>query len=476
VLSPGGFLILGAEPRALVGVDPKDGSVIWAGQLYHLPFERGPKNRPDRGELQHYCSLGVTDEGDIIFGGVYELAYTPAYRKPDAFVCRLSPHADSVKWAKYIADTPHGGFGSVNAIATHGDSLYLVGTTSATFDPRTIMNANLLAVKMSKEGEVAWLCSLGKKKKSEAQSEYREEIGNDLVVAGKSVMVVGATDAFALPDPGFHRVRQWAERRFDMLLARTTSCGEIRNLPEGRHPRFLSRPDVSDPKKVDIVSVPVAVRDFSVSAVDFTCSARPISCSALSGDLQVQFSTVHTTGGMEIAGAGNRPPAADFTLLEPSSEGELRVCFDGTVSTDPDGDEIAWYRWDFGDGETSTSPKPMHMYPRSVRTPQGTTLLVQFYDVTLTVWDSRYNESSITKRIATGYDVRGKGIPAAFCADRLARYDITIETGEEQHDYHSPFPAASRGMEKGHHGRQKNKPRSDRRVYHGGLQSSPLQS
>jgi PKD repeat protein len=52
----------------------------------------------------------------------------------------------------------------------------------------------------------------------------------------------------------------------------------------------------------------------------------------------------------------NRAPAADFTY---SSEGRLVIFTD--TSTDPDGDQLS-YRWDFGDGETSTEENPAHTY------------------------------------------------------------------------------------------------------------------
>ena len=420
-LSPQGFLVLGAEPRAMAGLDPRSGNFLWARQLYHLPFERGIKERPDRGELQHYRSLGLTEAGDIIFGGIYELAYTPAYRAPAAFVCRLSPDAGNIRWARRLHDPAHGGSGSINAVATADDNLYLVGTSTAFGASHIYMNNNLLAVKMSGGGEVAWIRSVGKKKVSVAQSEYGNEMGNSLALAPDgSLVAVGGADSFALPDPGFHLVYSWAKERYDLLLARIAPGGGIANLPEGKYPRLLSAPDPADTKKVDIVSVPMAVRDFGASADDLTFNVQPLTYSAITGDLQVQFSTVSVTGGISISGSGNRPPVADFTLLDPSPEWDLHVRFDGTVSTDPDGDSIARYNWDFGDGKTGTGPKPVHIYHA------GT------FSVTLTIQDSKYNEATVTKKIVVGDDVRGQGIPAAFCSGQEVHYTVTVETGDIQ--------------------------------------------
>jgi PKD repeat protein len=418
-LSPQGFLVLGAEPRALAGLDPRSGNFVWARQLYHLPFERGPKQRPDRGDLQNYRSLALTQTGDIIFGGVYELAYVATYRAPSAFVCRLSPDARSVQWARHLHDPAHGGSGCINAIAMAGDDLYLVGTSTAFGASHIYQNNNLLAVRISGGGDVAWIRSLGKKKISVAHSEYGNEMGNDVALGPDgSLVAVGGSDAFALPDPGFHRVIGWAKERYDLLLARITAGGGIANLPEGKYPRLLSAPDPGDPKKVDIVSVPIAVQNFSASAVDLTFNVQPLTYSTLSGDLQVQFSTVSATGGISISGSGNRPPVADFTLLDPSPEWDLRVRFDGTISADPDGDAIARYNWDFGDGQTGTGPKPIHTYGA------GT------FDVTLTIQDSKYNEATVTKKIVVGYELRGKGIPAAFCSGQEVHYTVTVETGD----------------------------------------------
>ncbi len=419
VLSPQGFLILAAEPRALAGLDPLSGNFLWARQLYHLPFERGIKERPDRGELQHYRSLGLTAGGDIIFGGVYELAYVPAYRAPAAFVCRLSADATSVQWAKRLHDPAHGGLGCTNAVAAAGDNIYLVGTSTAFGASHIYQNNNLLAVKMSGGGDVAWIRSLGKKKVSVAVSEYGNEMGNSLALAADgSLVAVGGADSFVLPDPGFHLVTGWAKQRYNLLLARITPGGGIANLPEGKYPRLLSAPDPGDTKKVDIVSVPIAVRPLGAEAVNLTFNVQPLSYSTQTGVIQVQFSTISVTGGMAIAGSGNRPPVADFTLRDPSPEWDLKVRLDGTVSTDPDGDAIARYLWDFGDGRTATGPKPLHTYHAGM------------FDVTLTIQDTKYNEATITKKIAVGDKVRDKGIPAAFCSGKEVNYTITVETGD----------------------------------------------
>jgi glucose/arabinose dehydrogenase len=59
---------------------------------------------------------------------------------------------------------------------------------------------------------------------------------------------------------------------------------------------------------------------------------------------------------------GNNAPAADLqTTQDPSTR---TVSFDGTGSTDPNGDALT-YSWDFGDGTTGTGATPAHSYPES---------------------------------------------------------------------------------------------------------------
>jgi PKD repeat protein len=56
----------------------------------------------------------------------------------------------------------------------------------------------------------------------------------------------------------------------------------------------------------------------------------------------------------------NRPPTADPKGPYPGFEGSP-VNFDGTGSSDPDGDLLT-YLWDFGDSNTGTGPSPSHTY------------------------------------------------------------------------------------------------------------------
>ncbi|MCK5246067.1 PKD domain-containing protein, partial [Candidatus Bipolaricaulota bacterium] len=86
--------------------------------------------------------------------------------------------------------------------------------------------------------------------------------------------------------------------------------------------------------------------------------------------------------------ATNHRPVPSFTL-EPDSDltYEQVIQFSGTA-TDEDDDEIASWRWDFGDVNTASVQNPTHQYPNG-----GT------FEVTLTVTDERGVTGEVPKEI-----------------------------------------------------------------------------
>ena len=80
----------------------------------------------------------------------------------------------------------------------------------------------------------------------------------------------------------------------------------------------------------------------------------------------------------------NEPPVADAGGPYSGTEDELVTTFDGTGSSDPDGDSLT-YAWDFGDEATGTGPKPTHAYGAGGE-----------YTVKLTVSDGRGGVDSDT--------------------------------------------------------------------------------
>jgi len=106
------------------------------------------------------------------------------------------------------------------------------------------------------------------------------------------------------------------------------------------------------------------------------------------------------TGGVSH---GFRPPIADFTYApEEPAVGEP-VLFDGSASSDSDG-EIVSYTWDFdGDGEADAA----------VQTASYTFSTSGSYDVSLTVTDDGGNADTITYTVEVGGD-QGSASPGTF--------------------------------------------------------------
>lgn len=95
--------------------------------------------------------------------------------------------------------------------------------------------------------------------------------------------------------------------------------------------------------------------------------------------------------GRIVYSPGNSAPVA-VASADPtfSADVPVTVAFDGSESTDADGDELS-YSWDFGDGESSTAQSPSHEYADP-----GT------YVATLTVDDGRGKSDTDVVTIAAG--------------------------------------------------------------------------
>ena len=63
----------------------------------------------------------------------------------------------------------------------------------------------------------------------------------------------------------------------------------------------------------------------------------------------------------QYVGDGNRAPTAEYTVNPTSGVAPLKVTFDASGSSDPDGDALT-YKWDFGDGTSSTAKVVEHTY------------------------------------------------------------------------------------------------------------------
>lgn len=111
---------------------------------------------------------------------------------------------------------------------------------------------------------------------------------------------------------------------------------------------------------------------------------------------------------IEVIAVPNDPPGAILTVSATSGESPLQVTFDGSLSSDPDGDVLT-YTWDFGDGTTGSGATVTKTYGA------GNFL------VTLTVDDGKGGVDSDTVTLSvtpgscnllTEYDVpRSTGLP-----------------------------------------------------------------
>jgi len=101
-------------------------------------------------------------------------------------------------------------------------------------------------------------------------------------------------------------------------------------------------------------------------------------------DGQLQSDPVATTAEIAIPPA-NRAPVADPGGPY-SGETGMEIRFDGSASSDPDGDSLT-YAWDFGDGNTGSGATPTHSYASS-----------GVYEVSLIVNDGELASAAVATR------------------------------------------------------------------------------
>ena len=406
-------LAVGADPKAVALFSP-EGSFIRARALESLPFLRGPERRPDRGDLMSFRGLAVMAGGDLSFGGLYDLSYT-TYDAPGALVCRLSPDAASVRWTTRVHSRIHGGWTEILDLAAQGDDIYLVGNSSEFGASEPRVNNTAVAMKMDGAGNLVWISSLGRKRRSEARSEYTDDWGLAAVPAGDGgLFMAGTTNSFSHPVP-FHRIKQWATEHCDLLLARFGPDGGLSNVPQGRYPAIFNQTDPGDKKMVDVVHPPIEIRDLPVTVSPVEVRALTVNFESTAAQWETRFSDDPRTG--------NKPPVADFTVAP--GKALLTAALDGSSSSDPDDDPILDYQWRFGtngfdNGRTGTGRTVVY---RGGAAPD--------HSATLTVKDQFGLESApVTKNFWIFQPTNNEAPPAAEVCRGGAAYEIEVSTGD----------------------------------------------
>ena len=116
---------------------------------------------------------------------------------------------------------------------------------------------------------------------------------------------------------------------------------------------------------------------------------------------------------------GNRPPVASIGFSPQFPPKRTAISFWGTGSTDPDGDEIVNFRWNFGDGTTAVGPVVSHTYPDA-----------RNYTVTLVVSDGKVDSAPVSIEVAI-FDrapVANAGGPYSGAKNAAIRFDGTRST------------------------------------------------
>jgi len=97
--------------------------------------------------------------------------------------------------------------------------------------------------------------------------------------------------------------------------------------------------------------------------------------------------TAEATPGSQNSFIANQPPEAKFNLSNQKIKVDQSIEFDGSLSIDPDGDQII-YHWDFGDGSDGDEIKETHIFETS-----GS------FNIILTVTDSEGLADASTKQV-----------------------------------------------------------------------------
>jgi PKD repeat protein len=136
---------------------------------------------------------------------------------------------------------------------------------------------------------------------------------------------------------------------------------------------------------------------------------------SFTANVTVSDGTNSTKSADLVITVGNQPPVAIASATPNAGSTPLTVSFSSAGSSDPEGQTLT-YLWDFGDGSSSTTANPSHVYSTA-----GT------FSARLTVSDG--NKSSVSQPETINAFVAGAGLVAAYGFDEGSGSAVTDSSG-----------------------------------------------
>ena len=417
VVVPDGSLWVGTSPATLLHI-AADGGLIGAWTFVPEPFlchgEHG------KGKDFLYRALAASEDGGLFVAGTYTLRSRKTTTvAQEALVACLNAGGGSpaVGWTALLSEnTGYGMITEIHDLAATGGSLYLTGCTSHWGQDEGDYNWGAAAARLDTSGEVAWVRSLGRKRHSEARSEYSDDFGHALLPQDDGgVALCGSTDSFSHPMPEAVRYHQAATGHPELLVALVGAEGGVANVGFGRSPNLALAPTLGDRvRQVDVLIPPLRLESASPTwDEEATLDAETTVVTTRDGNWHERL-----LDGQRRPGDG--PPVAVFGIVDAGEDRiwEPMVRFDPSRSSDPEGRPLALHHWMFGDGRSSDERSP------GCRFPDGGA-----FDVTLAVTDAQGFEGACTRRILVGKTLGGAAYPATFDSGKTTAYTVEVVMG-----------------------------------------------
>lgn len=178
--------------------------------------------------------------------------------------------------------------------------------------------------------------------------------------------------------------------------------------------------------QVDANDNVISINDFAENGADGPVSMQ----TAANGD--IYYLAINTGELRQLhSTTGNRNPVAAATATPTNGHAPLAVQFNGSGSSDPDGDPLT-YSWNFGDGGTSTQTNPSHTYTVN-----------NVYTAVLTVRDNRSGVATASIVITVGNTQPTPVISAPSPGDHYKTGDVIQFAGSATDPEDPSVPASS---------------------------------